>query len=91
MWFPKFFTTYGELKLISFRLNKLSRTLFTCVRNQAIRSLANDFESNHSDSHEKAVFFIDQVNPEEIMVGKELDDFIKETLDKLPPQCALVF
>lgn len=72
-------------------IKKLKSYLFTCVKNQAVRSLSQDLLRVQSDSYDQMVLSIDQIDPEELMVGKELDEFINETVERLPPQCALVF
>lgn len=74
-----------------FAVRELKSYLFTCVKNQAIRTMSSDPVHFEIDRYDQSVASIDQVDPEELMVGKELDEFIQSTVDQLPPQCALVF
>lgn len=72
-------------------IRELKSYLFTSVKNQAVRALSKDPAAFHSQNYEQVTSSIDKVNPEELMMGKELDEFISQVIDQLPPQCALVF
>lgn len=71
-------------------IKDLKSYLFTAVKNQSIRQIAND-QYFHTEDIEEVLISIDQVNPEELLIGKELEDFIEKAIDKLPDQCGLVF
>jgi len=64
--------------------------LFVSVKNQAIRLSASD-SIIHTQIHEHGIRFIDEINPEDLLIGKELDEFLDKSVSKLSPQCALVF
>lgn len=73
------------------QVNNLEGYLFVSVKNQAIQSLnRNNREISH-EGLEIKIGSIDYINPEELLLEKEL----KVTLDKiildLPDQCQLVF
>lgn len=69
---------------------KLVRSyLFTCIRNQAIRMKTND--PYYYESERKDIACMDTIDPEELLIGKELDRFLQNVIDNLPPQCGLVF
>ncbi|MCG8310631.1 MAG: RNA polymerase sigma-70 factor [Cytophagales bacterium] len=72
-------------------IKELKSYLFTCVKNQAIRSLSCDPIRFNTESYNNVISSIDYVDPEELLIGKELDRFLKKTIDQLPPQCKLVF
>ena len=72
-------------------LKELKAYLFASVKNQAIRSLSKDPTGFESENYEQLTSSIDKVSPEDLLVGKELDQFITKLINELPPQCALVF
>ncbi len=71
-------------------IKDLKAYLFTSVKNQAVRHIAND-RYFHTEDIEEVLLSIDQVDPEELMIGKELEEFIDQTIKNLPDQCGLVF
>lgn len=75
-------TDIGSIKL-------LKSYLFSCIRNQAIRMKISDPYYVESDIMIYA--YTDKVDPEELMIGKELDQFLQNTISNLPPHCGLVF
>lgn len=85
------FFNLWKTKTDLFSIKELKSYLFTSVRNQALRSLSNDPVRFTSDNYEQVTASIDDLNPEELLVGKELDEFLNEVIEKLAPQCALVF
>lgn len=85
-----FFNLWSK-KTDLFSIKELKSYLFTSVKNQAVRALSNDPVHFHSDSYDHAISSIDKLDPEELLVGKELDQFINDTINGLPPQCELVF
>lgn len=85
------FFNLWKAKTDLFSIKELKSYLFTSVKNQAVRILSNDPVHFHSNKYAQVTASIDNVNPEELLVGKELDEFINDVIEKLPPQCALVF
>ncbi len=71
-------------------IRDLKAYLFTSVKNQAVRHIAND-RYFHTEDIEEVLLSIDQVDPEELMIGKELEEFIDQAIKNLPDQCGLVF
>lgn len=72
-------------------IKDLKSYLFTSVKNQAIRTISNDPAKFNFDNYQIATTSIDYINPEELLIGKELDQFLSETINNLPPHCRLVF
>lgn len=72
-------------------IKELKSYLFTSTKNQAVRALNNNPLNFQSDDYDLLAASIDKVNPEELLVGKELDDFLQQVIQQLPPMCALVF
>ncbi|XOV92952.1 MAG: RNA polymerase sigma-70 factor [Bacteroidota bacterium] len=64
--------------------------LFIAVKNQAIRKLYEEPEKV-DNSFENPAHTIDHINPEEILLEKELSDAIEEVVSSLPDQCQLIF
>lgn len=85
-----FFNLWNAKKNLS-SVKEFKSYLFTSVKNQAIRTLSSDPLHFETESYKKAISFIDWVNPEELLIGKELDQFLNQVINKLPPHCALVF
>ncbi|MFW5760247.1 MAG: sigma-70 family RNA polymerase sigma factor [Cyclobacteriaceae bacterium] len=75
-------TDIGSVKL-------LRSYLFSCIRNQAIRMKSND--PYYSENVRDDMFGMEKIDPEELLMGKELDQFLQNTINNLPPQCGLVF
>ena len=72
-------------------IKQLKAYLFTAVKNQAIRSISSDPSSFERNDYDLITRSIDQINPEDLMIAKELEEFISLTVMSLPPQCQLVF
>lgn len=85
--FLNLFSSQINLKSIK----ELKSYLFTSTKNQAIRSVSKDPFHFHSEKLEDITDSIDRVNPEELLVGKELDLFLQEVINELPATCGLVF
>ncbi|MEM7110509.1 MAG: RNA polymerase sigma-70 factor [Bacteroidota bacterium] len=77
----------SDLKEVEF----LDSYLFTCIKNEAIKVVSKSPSKFSLQDREYWELSVDKVNPEELMFGKELEDFIEKTLDSLPDVCALVF
>ena len=72
-------------------IKELKSYLFTSVKNQAIRSVSKNpmnFQDFHSNLELKSIEYL---NPEDLMIGKELAAKIDEVIDSMPPKCQLVF
>jgi RNA polymerase sigma-70 factor (ECF subfamily) len=72
-------------------IKELKSYLFTSTKNQAVRSLSSDPLRFKSEYFERVASSIDKVSPEDILVGKELDNFLQKVTRQLPPMCATVF
>ena len=60
--------------------------LFKSVKNGCIKLVSRDpihFETLFEESEYQ---LIEEINPEEIIMGKELEDFLHNAIEKLPPQ-----
>jgi RNA polymerase sigma-70 factor (ECF subfamily) len=68
-------------------IRDLKSYLFTCIKNQANKVLTYD----PYNYNKEAILSIDRINPEELLIGKELDQFLQKIFADLPPQCGLVF
>lgn len=72
-------------------INQLKSYLYTCVKNQAIKTLSSDPVRFDTESYKKAVASVEWINPEELLIGKELQEILESIITDLPPQCGLVF
>jgi len=72
-------------------ISQLKSYLYACVKNQAIKTLASDPVRFDAESYHNAVASVEWVNPEELLIGKELEEFLESVIGGLPPQCGLVF
>ncbi len=74
-----------------YTVKELKSYLYTSVKHQAIRAISKDFSKYHSDKYNLTIATIDGLDPEELLLGKELTEFIDKAVNKLPPQCGLVY
>ncbi len=65
--------------------------LFISVKNQAIRKLYEEPQKVDGSFHENTAQNVDRINPEEILLEKELTEAIEEVVSTLPEQCQLIF
>jgi RNA polymerase sigma-70 factor (family 1) len=72
-------------------IRKLDSYLFIAVKNQATRVLYEQPNSIDVSALENTVHFMDKVDPQELMLEKELTDALEEVVSKLPDQCQLIF
>ena len=72
-------------------INNIQSYLYKSVKNQAIKAISMDPLSFEGESHTEQMEFIENTNPQDLMVGKELEDYLKVLIDDLPPNCQLVF
>lgn len=73
------------------QIKEIKSYLFRSVKNQVIRTLSNDPRNFVSIDTENYVKQIEKVDPEEILLEKELLDIINAAISKLPDQCQLIF
>lgn len=65
--------------------------LYKSVKNQAIKLLSKDSFAFETDSYKEQMEIIENTNPQDLMVGKELETFLTKLIDELPANCQLVF
>lgn len=73
------------------RIKEIESYLFVSVKNHAIRLVSKRSHSLRDENMEGTLLAIDRINPEEILLGKELFDFIEKTVSELPDKARLVF
>lgn len=73
------------------QIKQLESYLYICVKNEAINVLSKNSHVDHSVDLERDIKIIDKVDPEELLLEKELLKEIKASVSKLPDQCRLVF
>lgn len=69
-------------------IKDLKAYLLVSVKNQCIKSY---YENLHYSSDGEEIIQIDKVNPEELLLEKELLKVMNEAIAKLPDQCKLIF
>ena len=74
-----------------YSIKQLKSYLFTSVKNRSISALSDNPVNFQREDHDDIVTAVEKINPEELMIGSELQEFINQSIDKLPPQCQLVF
>lgn len=85
------FFNLWKAKTNLYSIKELKSYLFASIKNESIKVLSKDPVLFRSEDYEQVTSSIDKIDPEELLVGKELDQFLKEVIKKLPHQCALVF
>ncbi len=73
------------------QIREIESYLFIAVKNQSIRTLTNDYNKKVTIGFGNAVKMIDKVDPEELLLEKELLEDIEHAVSKLPPQCQLIY
>jgi RNA polymerase sigma-70 factor, ECF subfamily len=76
--------TFSEIK-------ELDSYLFVAVKNLSIRTISRDPSSFVSVDFENRLRSIEKINPEDLLLEKELSHVIESTINALPDQCRLVF
>ncbi len=74
-----------------YSIKQLKSYLFTSVKNRSISALSDNPVSFQREDHDDVITAVEKVDPEELMIESELQDFIDQSIEKLPPQCQLVF
>ncbi|XOV91014.1 MAG: RNA polymerase sigma-70 factor [Bacteroidota bacterium] len=72
-------------------IKELKSYLFTSVKNRSISALADNPLIFQKEDHDELISYFHQVDPEELMIGNELIEFLNHSIENLPPQCQLVF
>lgn len=73
-------------------IDNLDTYLFVSVRNRSIKALSRKKHSSLSDDNlEVKLKTIDHVNPEELLLEKELMLALEKIVEALPNQCQLIF
>ena len=72
-------------------IRDLRSYLFASVRNQAIRLVSLNPASFDTFQYDHMKSSVQDVNPEDLMIGKELEAFVENVIQQLPPQCQLVY
>lgn len=86
----EFFFNLWKNKTDFSKIQNLDSYFFISVKNQAIRMLSA--RTNEHDSVEEVrAQSVELVNPEEVLLEKELRIKLDDIIDKLPEQCRLVF
>lgn len=72
-------------------IRRMESYLYISVKNQAIQMLSHNLKSSNSIEFEKEARIIDKIDPEELLLEKELIQEIEKAVATLPPQCQLIF
>lgn len=72
-------------------IKEIETYLFVAVRNQAVRMLSKDPHTFVSLDVKNELDFIEQTNPEELLLEKELVKLIDEEVAGLSEQCQVIF
>jgi RNA polymerase sigma-70 factor (ECF subfamily) len=72
-------------------IKELDSYLFISVKNLSIRAISKDPKSFVSLDFENTLKTIEKINPEELLLEKELFHIIESVINTLPDQCRLVF
>jgi len=72
-------------------IRELETYLFVSVKNLSIHALSLDPRRLNTQDIENSLKRVEGLNPEDILVGKELLAVVEETIKDLPDQCKLVF
>lgn len=72
-------------------IRQIESYLYISVKNEAIQVLSNNLNKVKSLEFEQAARVIDRIDPEELLIEKELVQEISQVVSKLPDQCQLIF
>ncbi|MBV6640603.1 MAG: RNA polymerase sigma-70 factor [Cyclobacteriaceae bacterium] len=72
-------------------IKQIKAYLYTSVKNQALKSLAADPSKFNERDYDLKLTSIENIDPEELLIGKELENFLAKAIQDLPPQCGVVF
>lgn len=85
------FFTLWKTKSDYSKIRELETYLFVSVKNQVIRMLSKDPQAFVSYDIQNELKHIENVNPEEILLEKELVQLIDQEVAGLPDQCQVIF
>ncbi|MEQ9220376.1 MAG: RNA polymerase sigma-70 factor [Cyclobacteriaceae bacterium] len=72
-------------------IKQMDSYLFIAVKNQATRILYEEPNKLEVSMLDNTVRFMDEVDPEELLLAKELSDALEKIVATLPDQCKLIF
>ncbi|MBV6640176.1 MAG: RNA polymerase sigma-70 factor [Cyclobacteriaceae bacterium] len=72
-------------------IKQMDSYLFIAVKNQATRILYEEPNKLEATILDNTVRFMDKVDPEELLLAKELSDSLETIVATLPEQCQLIF
>ncbi len=72
-------------------IKELDSYLFIATKNHAIRMISQDPGNFVTLEFENSLKTIENLNPEDLLLSKELDELIDRAVESLPDQCKLVF
>ncbi|MFY0600063.1 MAG: sigma-70 family RNA polymerase sigma factor [Cyclobacteriaceae bacterium] len=72
-------------------INELQAYLHVSVKHQAIRVASHDHRKFTYSDYDETLQISDAIDPESLLIGKELEQLISRTLDKLTPHRKLVY
>lgn len=72
-------------------IRQIESYLYISIKNEAIQILSRNLVSTNSHDFERDAKIIDKIDPEELLIEKELIQEIERTVSQLPDQCQLIF
>ena len=72
-------------------IREMDAYLFIAVKNQSTRMLYEEPNKLDVSLLENTARFMDKIDPEELLLEKELADALEEVVSSLPDQCQLIF
>ncbi|XOV93479.1 MAG: RNA polymerase sigma-70 factor [Bacteroidota bacterium] len=72
-------------------ISQIRPYLYASVKNQALKSLSSDPSKFIENDYDLKVHSIENIDPEELLIGKDLENFIQKMIAELPPHCSIVF
>ena len=72
-------------------IRQIESYLYISVKNEAIQVLSRNLVSTNSHDFDQEAKIIDKIDPEELLIEKELIQQIERTVSQLPDQCQLIF
>ncbi|WP_258105300.1 RNA polymerase sigma factor [Marinoscillum sp. MHG1-6] len=85
-----FFNLYKN-KVAFESIKNLEVYLFVSIKNQAVQACLRDNKELKQENEEVFRQMVDHINPEELLLEKELKKELDRLINELPDQCQLVF
>ncbi len=85
------FTTVWNSKPQTKSIDELKAYLYASVKHQAIKMISRNENRISQLSQTLTLNLVESVNPEKLLIGKELSAIINEVIDNLPPHTQLVY